>query len=164
MEYIMDILDKIEPHSSWIKLKEKDYINNSVTETTGAILMESYSAGKLYGKANTVTIYDYGHDEDFISELEESYDELQLDIDSQNEYGIFPLYWERFGSNNMLSVIKLIASPAVCVVDLFFGYNQDMYGFHTYIPGEEKQLKLSDLYNNYPNIRHIIDEINKLKN
>ncbi len=157
----MDILDKFEPHSSWIKLNENDYAVNSVSQANGAILMVSYSVGKLYGKDNTVTLYNYGKVNGFFKELEQSYEELQVDVREQQVYGIFPVYWENFGDNKMLSVIKLVNSPSVCVVDLFFGYNQNVYGFHTYIPSEEKSLKLSELSAKYPNIRHIIDEINK---
>ena len=160
----MDILTKFEPHSSWIKLESKDYLRNGVTETTGAILLESYSIGTLYGTVNTMTLYLYGRPDDFLDDLIESYQELKSDEELQKEYDIKPIYWEKYQQDKMISVIKLISSPAVNIIDVFFEYDKKLYGFHTYIPGEEKQLKFSELYAKYPNIRHIIDEINKLKN
>ena len=159
----MNIFDKFEPHSSWIKMDPKDFIVNGVTETTGAVLLGAYSIGTLYGRANTVSFYNYGKADGFLAELEDAYGELAININEQSEYGIAPLAWEFFGKDKMLSVIKLVQSPHVGIVDLFFAYNQKMYSCHTYIPSEEKNLKLKELYIKYPNIRYMIDDINKLE-
>ena len=82
-------------------------------------------------------------------------------FDAQNQNGIFPMHYEFFGDNKMLSVTKLVNNPVVAIVDLFFQVDNKVYGYHTYLPNDEKQVELNDLCQNYPNIRYVVDEINK---
>ena len=152
----------ISPHFSWTKIDEKDYLANGVAIMQGVELLGAYKIGDLYGATNTVTFYDYGKDEDFFESLKEFYDELQLDIDAQEENGVFPMYYEIFGDGKMLSITKLVNNPVVTIVDLFFREGKNVYGCHTYLPKDEKKVTLADLCQNYQNIGYIVDEINKL--
>ena len=108
------------------------------------------------------TQYHYGDKQDCFEALKEFYDELQLDIDAQDESGIFPMHYEFFGDGKMLSITKLVNNPVVTIVDLFFEYRGKVYGLHTYLSKDEKQVTLDKLCQKYPNIRYMVDEINKL--
>ena len=151
----------VTPHPSWTKIEPEEYIANGVSLAPEVTLVGAYKIGELYGSTNTMTVYDYGDAEDFFDSLKEFYDELQLDIDAQNQNGIFPMHYEFFGDNKMLSVTKLVNNPVVAIVDLFFQVDNKVYGYHTYLPNDEKQVELNDLCQNYPNIRYVVDEINK---
>lgn len=152
----------IQPHFSWITIEPKDYLLNGVVLSPDAELVVAYNIGLLYGKTNTVTVYDYGELEDFFDELKEFYDELQIDLDAQEENNLFPMHYEMFGKNKMLSITKLVNNPVMIIVDLFYQKKGRIYGVHTYLPSDEKHVKLEELCENYPNIRYLVDEINKL--
>lgn len=161
----MDLIEyKFNPHQSWIKLDKNDYSNYAVVQISEAEIVSAYKIGSLYNFSNTVVLYNYGKNDGFLSDLEASYNELQHSIEEQDELGVFPVYWESFGDNKMLSILKLITHPVMNIVDIFFEYNDDMYCFHTYIKSEEKKLDITNLSAHYPNIRHIINEINNLQN
>ena len=63
----------------------------------------------------------------------------------------------------MLSVVKVITKPEFNVVDVFFVFMKNVYCFHTYIVGDEKDLSLKDLQSKYEIIDHIVKEIDGLK-
>ena len=152
----------IQPHFSWITIEPSDYLMNNVALIPDVKLEVAYNIGLLYGRTNNVCIYNYGEIPNFFDEMKEFYDELQLDLDAQEENNIFPMHYEMFGKNKMLSVTKVISSPVVTIIDLFFQKKGKIYSCHTYVPLEEKQVDLQSLCDNYPHIRYIVDEINKL--
>ena len=152
----------IQPHFSWITLEPKEYLLNGVVLSPDAELVVAYNIGLLYGKTNTVTVYDCGEVDNFFEELKQTYDELQIDLDAQEENNIFPMHYEMFGKNKMFSVTKLVSSPVMTIIDFFYQKKGKVYDVHTYLPSEEKQVDLASLCENYPNIRYIVDEINKL--
>ena len=156
-----DILYKIAPHPSWIKLAEKDYASYGVLDTEESKVIVAYSIGVLYGTNNTCVLYKYNDREEFMAELEESYKDLKVDLDLQEDYGVFPIYWNK-KYKRLFSVFLLVNNPVMNIVDYFFEYDGKTYCFHTYISGEEKDCDMQDLYVKYPNIRHIIDEVDKL--
>ena len=154
----------IEPHSSWFKIERNDYSNYGIIETTDSKIVVSYNIGKIYNQQNTLTLYNYGKDDGFISELADSYKELQLNFKEQDEYGVFPLYWENFGNGCFLSVLKLITNPSMNIIDIFFVFGGQVYSIHTYLDKKEHNFKLTNLCSKYPNLRHIINELTKIKN
>lgn len=158
------ILTQIKPSNKWIEVAKKDYAMYGVSNVHEAKVVACYKAGSLYKKDNTITLYNYGDDASFINELSNSYYSLQINIQEQNEYGIFPQYWEMFGINQFFSVLKLIHNPIMNIVDVFFVYQGTVYSFHTYLPAEEKNLRLASLMKKYEDIKYIIQVINELKN
>lgn len=157
------ILEKITPAKNWSKISRKDYERYGVSNVQEAKVVACYKTDAFYGVDNVVTLYQYGDDASFINELAESYSSLQTSIEQQKEYGICPKHWEMFGINQFYSVIKLIHNPIVNIVDIFFVYKGMVYSFHTYLPSEEKHLKLAAIMRKNSDINYIIKVINELK-
>ena len=152
----------IKPMEGWEKIEKEDYDKYGVVTLNEAKAIISYRTEGFYGQ-NTVTLYDYGQDEDFIPDLKASYQELFYDIGLQDEYGVFPVYWEDFGKGNFLSVLKLTYKPVMNIVDLFFNIDNNIYAYHTYLPKEENKLDIKSLKQKYYDINFIVEKLNDLQ-
>ena len=163
---MVGITDKVSgrlvPAKNWVKISQNDYEKYGVSNVQEAKVVACFKTDPMYGTDNVVTLYNYGNDASFINELAESYDGLKSDLEQQKMYGICPKHWEMFGINKFYSVIKLIHNPVINIVDIFFVRNGTVYSFHTYLPSEEKQLKLAVLIRKNADIAHIIKVINEL--
>ena len=149
---------------SWVEVLPKDYANYGIASLPEPRVVYCYKVGTIYGAFNTLTLYDYGKDDKFIKQLDESYLELKDNKEEQEEFGITPKHWEIFNKDSsMLSVVKVITKPEFNVVDVFFVFMKNVYCFHTYIVGDEKDLSLKDLQSKYEIIDHIVKEIDGLK-
>ena len=159
-----ELKNKFSAMFSWQQIDKKDYASYGIANFPEAKVIASYKIGVLYRSFNTMTLYDYGKNENFIDDLKFSYEELQMDIEEQEEYGVFPLHWENFGDNKFFSVLRLVHNPIMNIIDLFFIVDNNVYCFHTYLPKEEKSLKLDELTKRYKDIQHVVKEINAIKN
>mgnify|MGYP006939713824 CR=1 FL=1 len=149
---------------SWQEIEPKDYANYGIASFPEARVVYCYKVGTIYGAFNTLTLYDYGKDDKFIKQLNESYLELQDNKEEQEELGMKPEHWEVFDKNSaMLSIVKVLIKPEFNVVDVFFVFMKNVYCFHTYIVGDDKDLSLDNLQRKYEIIDHIVKEINGLK-
>lgn len=161
----MDTLkNTFQPYFKWDLLKKEEYKNYGIINISEAEIVDCYIIGEIYGLKNTLVIYNYGINDGFVADLVDQYKELQIDYELQEELNVFPMHWEIFENNCLFSVFKLINNPVMSVLDIFFEYNKNIICFHTYIEAEEKHFDLLKLCNKYPNIRHIINEITRLKN
>ena len=161
------ITDKLTSQLSckfnWVEIKPKEYASYGIANMEEAQVIYSYKVGTIYSAFNTLTLYDYGKDDKFIKNLFSSYNELGKNSAEQQELGIKPIHWELGKNNFMLSVIKVIARQEISVVDVFFVYQSNVFCFHTYLPGDEKDYSIENLTKKYSVIDHIVKEIDGLK-
>ena len=151
------------PMKHWHEIESKDFASYGVANMPEAKVISCYKIGVLYRAYNTMTLYDYGKDDNFVQELYKSYKELQLSLEQQDEYCIFPEHFEIFNKTRFLSVIKLIHNPAMNIIDIFFVIRGRVFCCHTYVPKEEKNLKLNELVQKYEYINHVVAKINGIK-
>lgn len=156
-------LEKFQPKNNWKFIEKQDYAKYGIVSLSEAKVVFAYEVGTLNNKPNTVALYDYGVDDNFITELMASYYDLQSDISQQEEYGVFPMYWQRFNGENLLSVLKLISYPVMNIIDLFFVAEERIYAFHTYLPKNEQNFNLAYLMSKYDNIKYLVEKIDELK-
>ncbi len=156
--------NKLTQKLSWIEIEPKEYANYGIVSMPEAKVVYCYKVGTIYGAFNTLTLYDYGKDDKFIKQLNESYAELKDNEEEQEELGMKPEHWELFDNNDaMLSVVKVLIRQEFNVIDVFFVFMNNVYCFHTYIVGNEKDLSLNNLQNKYEIVSHIVKEVNGLK-
>ena len=159
---LKEICEKFTALISWDEIPNSKFEDFGIINLPDAKVISSYKVGEIYNINNTLTLYYYGEEENFIEDLAQSYESLKNNEDEQIEYGIKPMHWEFFGKNNLLSVLKQINNAQMYIVDLFFMAKNGIYSFHTYIPKEEKDLTLQTLVKKYPYIKHTVEEINEL--
>ena len=154
-------LKEFKPNKEWIKIYPNEYALYGIDKNTSATALCVYKAGKLYSADNSMVIFYYGKINSFFDDLAKEYEELRLNLDSQESYGAYPEHWER-KDNIFYSVLKLVKSPNMHMVDIFFDKGGDIYCAHTYIENEEKDLSLSNISKKYADIGYILDEIENL--
>ncbi len=156
-----NFLKSFQPKSSWVKIEENLYSIYGLDKNIQAKLVCAYKIGKLSGIENTLTIYDYGKQKTLFNDLDAEYKDLQLDIKLQDEYGAFPEHWEH-KDNIFYSVLRLVKTPNIRMIDIFFEYNNNIYCAHTYLDKTDEDLALEAISKKYKDIGYIVDEIRNL--
>lgn len=154
-----DNLFQFKPMPNWIQLFKKDFERFGVADNARSKVVKCYRIGGPKEIFKTVTLYFYGKYDGQIQEMEEDYPELQKDIKMQEEYGFFPLHWEKVEGDKFLAVLKPVSAPVTTMVDLYFIYDNNFYSFHTNIKKDEKDLSFDSLCRNYDFINYVFKSI-----
>ncbi len=149
------------PNKNWKVLDKKDMLNYGIADLSDATIVGCYNINNNVNVYSTVTLYNYGEYDNQIDDMANDYKNLQINLKEQDEYGVFPLYFEKISKNVFLSVLKPVHNPALIMVDLFFVYAGKLYSFHVNINKNEKNLTLKELCKKYEHIGYCYDAISK---
>ena len=156
------ILQVISPKSTWHKIDEQMYKTYGLDKNPQAKVVVAFDLDKTMQPEKTLTIFDYGKQTSLYADLDEEYKELQLDFAKQEEYGAFPEHWEK-GDGVFYSVLRLVKSPSLRMVDIFFDYDGKTYCAHTYIDKNIKDLSLKAVAKNNADIGYLLNEIKNIE-
>ena len=149
------------PNKNWKVLEKKDMSNYGIADLDDAKIVCCYKINNKTDVYSTVSLYYYGEYDNQIDNMVNDYKNLQINLKEQDEYGVFPLYFEKVSKNIFLSALKPVHNPALIMVDLFFAYGQKFYSFHINIDKNEKNLTLKELCKKYAHIGYCYDAIAK---
>lgn len=158
----MEITQCLKPRESWREIDKNMYNLYGLENNIQAKVAVAFALSKSMEPEKTLTIYDYGKQKSLYGDLDAEYKELQLDISKQEEYGAFPEHWEK-GNNIFYSVLRLVKSPSVRMVDIFFDCDGKTYCAHTYIDKNIKDLTLKSVAKNNADIGYLLNEIEHIK-
>lgn len=156
-----EFLKVFKPKEGWIEIDKSLYSVYGLDKNSQAKVVSAYKIGKFLEAENTLAIYDYGKQKSLLDDIDAEYKDLQLDIKLQDEYGAFPEHWEHKG-NMLYSVLRLVKSPNIRMVDIFLNNNGNIYCVHTYLDKSDKDLSLDAICKKYKDIGYILDEIGNL--
>lgn len=158
----MEIMQCLKPRDTWREVDKSMYKTYGLENNTQAKVVVAFALGKTMEPGKMLTIYDYGKQKSLYGDLDAEYKQLQFDISKQEEYGAFPEHWEK-GDNIFYSVLRLVKSPSVRMLDIFFDCDGKTYCAHTYIDKDVKDLSLKSVASSNSDIGYLLDEIERIK-
>ncbi len=165
------ICEKFAPSFSWSEIEKDQYKKFNIADIEGAKVLSCYGVSHIKENVNTVTLYDYGKTVeiakngkeqkfDFVETMQQELNYLKQSKESQQEFGIVPLAFEK-EDNFALSIIKTTKNSNINIVDIFFERENNAYCYHTFLPKEEKDFSISSLSFKYPHLKYIFKNLNE---